>query len=138
MEHIMNIIRRTLLATLFAIAFSSSVYAIPPDITGNYRCNGYDPYGKISYTNPITITQVNNVYNFQWLATSGNSLILGTGLFNKNVDTVLSVVFWDPKEPSYFGTEIFQILPDGTLNANWVLQGHNLIGSESCTFTQVE
>lgn len=133
----MQIQKQSLLIALL-IGFSSSLYAIPPDITGTYQCNGYDPFGKVTYTNPLAITRINDTYNFQWIATTGSPLVLGTGLFHKNMDNAIAVVFWDPRQNDYFGTEIFQVLPDGTLNANWVLQGQNLIGTETCTPTEVE
>ena len=104
-----------------------------PDISGNYQCQGYDPYGKSNYANPVTITRNGNTFTFQWLTTKGYPFILGTGVFNTDLNNAVSVVFWDPKKADYFGTEIFVIKPDGSMSANWTLQGENQVGTESCT-----
>ncbi|MBX3709705.1 MAG: hypothetical protein KIT56_05120 [Gammaproteobacteria bacterium] len=102
-----------------------------PDIVGNYQCQGYDPFGKNSYANPVTITKNGDTYSFQWLTSKGYPFILGTGVF-ADVDNVISVVFWDPKKADYFGTEVFTIKPDGSMTATWTVQGENQIGTESC------
>ena len=112
-------------------AFSAA--ANLPDVTGNYQCQGYDPYGKSNYSNPVSVTKNGETYSFQWLSSKGYPFILGTGVFNKNVNNVISVVFWDPKKADYFGTELFEIKSDGSLQAFWTLQAENLIGTESCT-----
>lgn len=104
-----------------------------PDISGHYECQGYDPYGKSNYSNPVTVTRNGETYSFQWLSSKGYPFILGTGVFNKNISNAISVVFWDPKKQDYFGTEIFEIKPDGSMQATWTLQGENAVGTETCT-----
>ncbi len=103
------------------------------DISGNYQCRGYDPFGKSNYSNPVTISKHGDTYSVEWINAKGYPFLLGTGIFNQDVNDVISVVFWDPKKTDYFGTEVFKIKPDRSLSANWTLQGENQVGTESCT-----
>ncbi|VVC75590.1 hypothetical protein AQUSIP_08800 [Aquicella siphonis] len=112
---------------------STAAAAKNPDIVGNYQCHGYDPFGKTEYANPVTVTKNGDTYSFQWLTSKGYPFILGTGVFSPDVSNIVSVVFWDPQKADYFGTEVFTVGANGSLNATWTLQGDNLVGTESCT-----
>lgn len=113
--------------TTTAVAAPAS--AAGPDVSGNYTCEGYDPFGKSNYANPVTVTKTGDTYGFQWLSSNGYPLILGTGVYNNNM---LAVVFWDPKKQEYFGTEIYQVKGD-VLQGNWTLQAQKQVGTETCT-----
>jgi hypothetical protein len=102
------------------------------DILGTYQCKGFDPGGNANYTNPISITKSGDVFNFQWLNTNGQPFNLGTGILNPNQNNVLSVVFWDMKKPEYFGTMLYNIKEDGSLQGYWVIQSTVKIGTENC------
>jgi len=113
--------------------FSLSVYAAnAADITGNYQCHGYDPFGKSNYANPVSVTKNGDTYSFQWLNSKGYPFLLGTAVMSIDGNNV-SIVFWDPKKADYFGTEVFTIKPDGSMQANWTVQGENQAGTETCT-----
>lgn len=111
---------------------SSKSESTPPDITGSYQCKGYDPGGNSNYTNPITVTKNGDTYAFQWLNSSGYPFNLGTGIMIPNLNNVVSVVFWDPKKSDYFGTMVYAIGSDGTLDGGWVIQGTKKAGTETC------
>ncbi len=104
-----------------------------PDIIGNYQCHGYDPFGKSNYANPVTVTKNGDTFSFQWLNSKGYPFLLGTGVANPDANNVVSIVFWDPKKADYFGTELFAIKPDGSMQATWTVQGENQAGTEACT-----
>lgn len=109
--------------------FSTMSFA---DIPGTYQCKGFDPGGNANYSNPINITKTGDVFNFQWLNANGQPFNLGTGLLNPGQNNVLSVVFWDLKKPDFFGTMLYTIKEDGSLEGYWVIQGTTKIGTESC------
>ncbi len=111
---------------------STAPAANTPDVTGTYTCQGYDPYGKTNFNSTVNVSKNGDTYSFQWLS-NGYPYNLGTGLFHKDVPNAVSVVFWDPKKSDYFGTEVFYIKSDGSLDAQWTLQAQNKIGTESCT-----
>ena len=105
-----------------------------PDIVGNYQClMVYDPFGKSNYANPVTVSKNGDTFTFQWLNSKGYPFILGTGVLNPDASNVVSVAFWDPKKADYFGTEVFAIKPDGSMQATWTVQGENQAGTEACT-----
>lgn len=131
MQFIRRLMTLTTLALFSVVGFAATTSV--PDITGTYQCKGFDPGGNSNYANPITITKNSDIYNFQWLNSNGVPFNLGTGIFNSNIDNIVSVVFWDPKKADFFGTMIYEIKSDGSLQGNWVIQGTTKIGTESCT-----
>jgi len=144
----MKVIRKILLSTmlsLFAVAVHAEAASATPaatpaassggsDVSGTYQCQGYDPFGKSNYSYPtVTIAKNGDAYTIQWQSSTGYPLLLGTGLFNHEINNAFAVVFWDPKKADYFGTAIYLIKPDGTLQADWTLQAQKQIGTETCT-----
>lgn len=104
------------------------------DISGTYQCQGYDPFGKSDYNYPTaTFSKNGDTYNVQWQSSTGYPLLLGTGLFNKDITNAFSVVFWDPKKADYFGTALYLVKPDGSLAGVWTLQAQKQVGTETCT-----
>jgi len=112
---------------------SSSSTTTGQDISGNYQCRGYDPFGKSNYANPVLVTKREDTFSFQWLNSKGYPFLLGTGVMNPDINNMVSVVFWDPKKTDYFGTEVFAIKPDSSMSATWTVQGENQVGTETCT-----
>lgn len=116
-----------------ASAPTAPAYTSPgPDISGSYTCTGYDPFGKTNFNSTVTVTKNGDTYSFQWLS-NGYPYNLGTGIYHKDVKDTISVVFWNPKKPDYFGTEVFMVKPDGSLTANWTVQAESQVGTENCT-----
>lgn len=133
MRFFKGLVLTTILSLCSIAGFAAKNDNTLPDITGTYQCKGYDPGGNSNYANPITITKNGDIYNFQWLNSNGVPFNLGTGIFNSKLDNAISVVFWDPKKADFFGTMIYEITSDGSLQGNWVIQGTTKIGTESCT-----
>lgn len=116
------------LLSLTAYADSTST----PSLAGNYQCQRTDASGNAN-TYPLTITVSGKVYSFEWDNTNGYPVLYGTGLMHPNKSNVISLSFSDPKNADNFGAEIIEIKSDGSLQANWVVQSANQIGSETCT-----
>lgn len=113
---------------------TSAAAASTTDVSGTYQCQGYDPFGKSDYNYPTAVfTKNGDTYNIQWQSSTGYPLLLGTGLFNKDVSNAFAVVFWDPKKPDYFGAGLYTVKPDGSMQAVWTLQAQKQIGTEVCT-----
>ena len=140
----MKIVNMLLISTLSVLTLTAyaktnsthnatSTPSSAPDISGNYQCQGYDPFGKSNYSNPVTITKRGSTFNFQWLNQKGYPFLLGTGVMHPDIGNMVSVVFWDPKKAEYFGTEVFAIKSDGSMSATWTVQGEDQVGTETCT-----
>lgn len=114
----------------------ASTLSAGQDISGSYRCEGNDFTGKSPYTSPATVTRNGDTFIFQWLNANGYPYNDGTGIYNKNTNNVMAVVFWDPSKPDSFGTLIYQVQSDGSLVGNWVYKGSNQVGTETCTKTK--
>jgi len=102
------------------------------DITGSYSCKGVVPGSNTSYANTLTIAKNKDTYTFQWLNSSGKPYYYGTGVMNTDINAV-SVVFWDPRMPSYFGTMLYKVNQDGELDGDWLIQSAGQLGSEICS-----
>lgn len=145
MKAIKRVILATAISTLALTAYAADTtskdtsaaqapaYVSPgPDISGNYTCSGWDPFGKTNFNSTVTVTKNGDTYSFQWLS-NGYPYNLGTGVYHKDVKDVMSVVFWNPKKPDYFGTEVFNVKSDGSMTADWTVQAESQVGTENCT-----
>jgi len=102
------------------------------DFSGNYKCQGYDPYNKQNYSYAkVTFVKNDTVYNIQWQDENGNPIMLGTGLVNPNVMDSLAVIYSTPKK-EFFNLGNYKRNPDGSLQSTWISEGNKLIGNETC------
>lgn len=107
------------------------------DISGTYKCSGYDPYDKTNYNENIVFKKTDETYSIQLI--HDDSVVpynLGTGVMSKNVDNAIALVYWDPQKPTTMGTELFEIKSDGSLDGVWTSSGTKVIGTELCSKTQ--
>jgi hypothetical protein len=105
------------------------------DVSGTYKCSGYDPYDKTNYTENIVLKKNgDSTYNVQLI--HSDSVVpynLGTGVAMQGVNNAISYTYWDPQKPTVMGTEIFEVKPDGSLVGSWTSSGTNWVGTENCT-----
>lgn len=110
---------------------SSTISNTAPVVTGTYQCQRMDSSNKtMNYA--LTVTKSHDTYTFEWDDSTGNPALYGTGVIHPNMPNVISTSFWDPAKPETIGIEMFQAQPDGSLQASWVLQTENQLGSETC------
>lgn len=132
----MNAINKisTVLGILSLLACTVAA-ASAPDISGTYTCTGQDPFSTPpSYTEKLVIKKNGDTYRIQLIGI--NSVLpynLGTAVFNKNIDNAFSFVFWNLKDTTNFGPEIFIIKPDGSLDGVFTEHNKNKSGTENCT-----
>jgi hypothetical protein len=137
----MNSLNRiSLIAAFGFLSFSStSVLASPPDISGTYICTGSDPFTtNNAFSESLVFTKNGNNYKVKAIP-AGDTFpyFLGTAVVNKNIDNAFAGVYWNIKDSSGFGTELFTIKPDGSLNAVFVGYGRDKTGTETCTKAKV-
>lgn len=107
------------------------------DISGSYKCSGYDPYDKTNYNETIVFKKTGDTYSIQLI--HEDSVVpynLGTGVMSKDVNNAIALVYWDPQKPTTMGTELFEIKADGSLEGIWTSSGTKVTGTEMCTKTQ--
>lgn len=110
-----------------------TTFAAAPDISGNYTCTGNDPSSNPpNYTDNLVIKKNGDVYNIRFLHTDSTiPYLLGTGIFNKGIDNVLSLIYWNPSNMGG-ATEVFVIKPDGSLDGYFAENSKSIAGSEIC------
>ena len=100
------------------------------DISGNYKCSGYDPYDKTNYNENLVFTKNGDTYNVQLI--HSDSVVpynLGTGLASNDGSNTVGMVYWDPQKPATNGTELFEIKSDGSINGVWTSSGTKDVGT---------
>ena len=128
----MEAMKRMILSLILGLV-AGQTYAAG-DISGSYKCSGYDPYDKTNYTESIVFKKAGSAYSIQLI--HSDSVVpynLGTGVMNKDVNNAMGLVYWDPQKPTTMGTELFEIKSDGSLDGVWTSSGTKWIGTETCT-----
>lgn len=124
---------------LILTTYSTNVIAAT-SVIGNYQCERTEASGHVgSYTMTISDNSGNQVaatYKIEWDGSNGYPAFFGTGLIQPGVDNIMGAIFSDLKDANNFGSEVFEIKPDGSLQANWAVQTANQVGKETCTKTK--
>jgi|GEM_PF-2292061 hypothetical protein len=103
-----------------------------PSIVGSYQCQRIDS-SNTTTSYPLAIKSNGSIYTLEWENSAGFPALYGVGLMHPSMNNVLGAKFFDPKDSSIFGVEVFNLKPDGSLSANWAVQSTNQVGSETCT-----
>lgn len=115
------------------VAFSLAVLSIPAwaesDISGSYKCTGYDSEAKSSYDADLMIVKTGDSYSFKWK--ESDSEFSGTGIFSKAATDIVAAEFWNPSNQNKSGVIIYQVKTD-TLNGNWAYADKGTVGTETC------
>lgn len=107
---------------------SFSAFAANSSFVGNYKCTRSD-----NKTSPLTVSSTGETLNFQWTNDNGYPVMYGTGVMTKSMNNIASVVFWDVKDNTKYGNELFEVKSDGSLAGTWTMQSDNVTGTETCT-----
>lgn len=125
-----NIIMTIALSLLTITTYADN--SVSPTLAGNYQCQRSDASNSVqSY--PLVISNNGGTYTFEWDNANNYPVLYGTGVRHPNMQNLISVSFSDPKNADAYGVELFEMKPDGSLQANWALQSSNQVGSETCT-----
>jgi hypothetical protein len=116
---------------LISILSLLSLNVFANNVAGNYQCTRTDA-NNVTNTYPLTITITGGTYTLQWQDANGFPTLYGTGVMAPNINSALSVVFWDAKSSDVYGNELFSIKPDGSLSSSWALQATKQVGTETC------
>lgn len=124
-----SIIKLSLISILSLVCIN----ALAGSVVGNYKCNRMDPTSNSTVTYPLSVSSTGDTYTFQWMGTNNYPVTYGTGVSLKDVNNVISVVFWDAKDNTSFGNEMFVLQSDGSLNGKYVMQSDTKVNTETCT-----
>lgn len=127
-----NIYLASVLSLLSFTAYAAGGDAAAPSITGNYECQRTDTSSNTS-SYSLSVTKNGDGYTFEWDNANGYPYLYGTGLMHPDKNNLVGVSFTDPKDNTNYGAEMIEIKSDGSLQANWVIQSANQVGSETCT-----
>lgn len=121
---------RKIISFLSLLTLAACVNA--QSLVGSYQCKRTDTSNNtVSY--PLTIKATGGTYYLQWDDANGFPAMYGTGVMSPSFNNLLSVVFWDAKEDTKYGGELFTIGSDGSLSSSWAYQSAKQMGTEACT-----
>lgn len=135
----MTVLNKISLLAACGFLSCTSVLASPPDISGTYMCTGSDPFTpNNAFSEKLVITKNGDTYGVKAIPT-GNTFpyFSGTAIVNKNINNAFAGVYWNIEDPSGFGTELFTVKSDGSLDAVFVGYGRDKVGTETCTKAKV-
>lgn len=127
----------SLLAAL-AFMFSTAGYA-EDNITGEYKCHGYDPIEDVRYQGgTLSIEANDDYYKLDWSFQDGSSY-KGKGLLNDS-ETVISSLLWQVdkadrggQEVKGYGLQVYEIIKEGAkLKGKWLISDNDNVGYEVC------
>ncbi len=122
-----KIVRFTVCA---AMSIFSCMASASTDISGNYKCTGFDANVKSNYTSSLVIQKTGDAYNLMWK--SGDVSYTGTGIFSKTAPDTLATIFINPEEKIKSGVMIYQVKPNGSLDGSWVYVNNTVMSTETC------
>jgi len=97
---------------------------------GSYKCSGYDPYLKQSYTGSVLVTQQKTVYRLNMKYDTGETYDATGGQYDP---TLMSVVFQDRENLKRVGLEQYKLADDKlSMQGYWVYLGEDKLGKEVC------
>jgi len=118
------------LSTAFLFTITSSAYAA--DLSGIYDCKGHAPSEKEYTDGVLTITKSGSLYDFSWQFAKENSNTKGKGVYNKEDDSTVAVLFTIQKpKPKETGVVIYKTTDDG-IKGTAIIAGKSTLGGETC------
>src|SRR6188474_519666 len=125
-------IKSKLLLTGIVLGLSSAVFAMP-NITGNWKCTGYDPMMKKDFHVSGEIQKNGDVYSLvNWKDNDTNDARSGTALHNKALKDSLAVMFWDNDDAEKTGFGIYQIKSANKIVGTWTMKNGKVATEETC------
>ncbi len=114
------------------LGLSSAVFALP-DITGNWKCMGYDPMQKKKFVVSGEIKKTGDTYSFiNWKGDETNGTRSATGIHNNKMENSLSVMFWSNNNPEYVGFGLYQIKSANKIVGTWTMKNGKVTAEETC------
>ena len=130
------------LATFSCLSFLSTTFADTPaaqtattDISGTYLCNYHDPFSNPQDGTEMLIIKKGSGNNYKMSKKGVNDTtpsIIGIGLVNKDLNNVLSFLFWRPTTMTTNFVQFFIVKPDGTLEGEWVQSNKTQVATFTC------
>lgn len=118
--------------SMIVLAISPLIcYSINTTLAENYSCQQTEDNTKTN-NYMLSVKKTKGTYTFQW-EENGKTAWYGTGVIHPSITNAISVIFWDPKNIDRYGVELFEIMPDGSLQSIWAMQSAKKVGSETCT-----
>ena|SRR5438105_1110727 len=117
-------------STALLFAFTTSTFAA--NLSGVYDCKGHAPSEKKYTDGVLTISKSGKLYDFSWQFPKENSNTKGKGVFNKEDDSTVAVLFTIEKPtPKETGVIIYKTTDDG-IKGTAIIGGKTTLGGETC------
>ena len=117
-------------STLFGMSVSSFAF---PDITGKWRCSGYDPYLKQNFSVSGEITKTGETYALNnWKNDVTGEPRSGTGVRYEKIENTFAVVFWSDNDPSQVGFALSKVHSANKMVGIWTIKKGNMVAEETC------
>lgn len=123
----MKVIKHMVTALAFFMLITPAFAA--SDISGAYKCTGYDPESKNSYDADLTVKKTGETYKFVWKM--NDTSFSGTGFFSTTSADTIAAEWWNPKNQNSSGVMIYQVKPN-VLDGHWVYADKETLGTETC------
>lgn len=118
------------LGSLFSISAASFAF---PDITGNWRCSGYDPYVKQNFSVSGEIQKSGDTYSLvNWKNDATGELRSGTGVANEKADNSFAAIFWSNNDPSMVGFAVSKVYSADKMVGTWTVKNGTMSAEETC------
>jgi hypothetical protein len=117
-------------STALLFALTTSTFAA--DLSGVYDCKGHAPSEKEYTDGVLTISKSGALYDFSWQFAKENSYTKGKGVFNKEDDNTVAVLFTIEKPtPKETGVILYKTTDDG-IKGTAIINGKTTLGGETC------
>jgi hypothetical protein len=118
------------LSTALLLTFTSAAFAA--DLSGVYDCKGHAPSEKKYTDGVLTVSKSGTLYDFSWQFAKENSHTQGKGVFNKEDDSTVAVLFTiEQPTPKETGVIIYKTTADG-IKGTAIMDGKTTLGGETC------
>lgn len=115
-----------------ALLFAVSAPAFSKDFSGTYDCKGHAPSEKEYTDGVLTVSKSGNFYDFSWKFAKERSHTKGIGVFNKEDEDTVAVLFTIEKPiPKKMGVIIYKATDDG-MKGTAIIKGRATLGGETC------
>ncbi|HSW93656.1 MAG TPA: hypothetical protein VLJ15_04785 [Gammaproteobacteria bacterium] len=120
----------SLFFTTLVFAFTTSTFAA--DLSGVYDCKGHAPSEKEYTDGVLTVSRSGGLYDFSWQFAKEKSNTKGKGVFNKEDENTVAVLFTIEKPlPKETGVIIYKTTSDG-IKGTAIIGGKSTSGGETC------
>jgi hypothetical protein len=119
-----------LLTAMFGVSITAFAF---PDITGKWRCSGYDPYLKQNFSVSGDIKKSGETYALvNWKNDATGEPRSGTGVQYEKIDNTFAAVFWSDNDSSQVGFALSKVHSADKMVGTWTIKNGTMVAEETC------